>query len=105
MTGAPKHAAMRILASLEADPRGVYAGAWGRIAADGTLALAVVIRSVLLHGATATIGTGGGITILSDPEAEWRELEVKADRGLRAIGVRDPFPAASPRSPGLVVRD
>ena len=97
MTGAPKHAAMRILAGLEAGPRGVYAGAWGRVAADGTLALAVVIRSVLLHGTTATIGTGGGITILSDPESEWRELEVKAARGLRAIGVREPFPAPSPR--------
>jgi para-aminobenzoate synthetase component 1 len=95
MTGAPKHAAMRILAGLEAGPRGVYAGSWGRIGADGTLALAVVIRSVLLHGTTATIGTGGGITILSDPAAEWRELEVKAARMLRSIGVRDPFPAAA----------
>ncbi|RIX28869.1 anthranilate synthase component I family protein [Amnibacterium setariae] len=93
MTGAPKRSAMRILADLEAGPRGVYSGAWGRFGADGTAHLAVVIRSVLLHGRTAVIGTGGGITILSDPAREWRELEVKAARVLRAIGVRDPFPA------------
>ncbi|WP_345480160.1 anthranilate synthase component I family protein [Amnibacterium soli] len=94
MTGAPKHAAMRLLAELEAGPRDVYAGAWGRLGVDGTIALAVVIRSVLLHGTTATIGTGGGITILSDPAAEWRELELKATCALAAIGVRDPFPSA-----------
>ena len=96
MTGAPKHAAMRLLAALEAGPRDVYAGAWGRLGVDGTIALSVVIRSVLLHGTTATIGTGGGITILSDPAAEWREVELKAARMLRAIGVRDPFPPRDP---------
>jgi len=96
MTGAPKHPAMRILHALEAGPRDVYAGAWGRLGVDGTVAIAVVIRSVLLHGTTATIGTGGGITILSDPPSEWRELELKAARMLRAIGGRDPFPPRGP---------
>jgi para-aminobenzoate synthetase component 1 len=86
MTGAPKHAAVRILAGLEGGPRGVYSGVWGRVSVDRTIDLSVVIRSIVLHGTTATIGTGGGVTILSDPAEEWRETEVKAAALLDVLG-------------------
>ncbi len=86
MTGAPKRSAMRILAGLERGPRGVYSGCWGRISVDGSLDLAVVIRSAVVRGRTATIGTGGGITALSDPAAEWDEIVLKARPLVAALG-------------------
>jgi anthranilate/para-aminobenzoate synthase component I len=86
MTGAPKRAAMQVLQQLEGGHRGVYSGIWGRVPLDGTAELAVVIRSVILTPGRATIGTGGGITALSDPEDEWLEIELKARPMLFAIG-------------------
>ncbi|MFD1722993.1 anthranilate synthase component I family protein [Amnibacterium endophyticum] len=90
MTGTPKRSAVTILRDLERGPRGVYSGAAGRISADGTIDLAVVIRSVVLHGGTATIGAGGGITILSDPAEEEAEVRLKARPLLAACGVVAP---------------
>lgn len=87
MTGTPKRSAVRLLRDLEGGPRGVYAGAAGRVGADGAVELAVVIRSVLLHGDVATIGAGGGITILSDPDEEEAEVRLKARPLLAACGV------------------
>jgi len=87
MTGAPKIAAMRILHEVENGPRGIYSGAFGWLGADGTCELAMVIRSIVIDDEGASIGTGGGITIDSDPEFELEETKVKAAAGLRALGV------------------
>ncbi|GAA1505470.1 anthranilate synthase component I family protein [Agromyces terreus] len=84
MTGAPKHSAMRILHELEGGPRGVYSGAFGYLAIDGAVDLAMVIRSIVLGPSGASIGTGGGITALSVAEEEIEETRVKA-RALLAI--------------------
>jgi para-aminobenzoate synthetase component 1 len=86
MTGAPKRSAMQVLDQLEGGRRGVYSGVWGRLPLDGTAELAVVIRSLILTPGRATIGSGGGITALSDPEEEWREIVLKAGPMLFAIG-------------------
>lgn len=86
MTGAPKHSAMRILHELEAGPRGVYSGAWGHIGLDGAVDLAVVIRSAVVGPDSVTVGTGGGITALSDAAEEWAEIETKAAPVLAALG-------------------
>jgi para-aminobenzoate synthetase component 1 len=86
MTGAPKRRAMQILAELEQGPRGVYAGAFGRFGADGSLDAAMVIRSIVLDAHGARIGTGGGITILSDPDEEVEETRVKARALLTVLG-------------------
>jgi anthranilate synthase component 1 len=86
MTGAPKVAAMRILASLEKGPRGIYSGAFGWIGFDGACELAMVIRSIVIDADGASIGTGGGITIDSDPQAELDEMKLKAAPALRALG-------------------
>ncbi|WP_426624087.1 anthranilate synthase component I family protein [Leifsonia sp. McL0607] len=90
MTGAPKLSAMRILAGLEGGPRGVYAGCFGVLAADGSADLAMVIRSLRFRDGTVTVGAGGGITALSVPEEELDEVRVKADALLRAAGLRAP---------------
>jgi para-aminobenzoate synthetase component 1 len=84
MTGAPKHSAMRILHGLEGGPRGVYSGAFGYLAVDGSVDLAMVIRSIVLGPGGASIGTGGGITALSVAEEEIEETRVKA-RALLAV--------------------
>lgn len=87
MTGAPKISAMTILDRLEAGPRGVYSGAFGYFSADGAVDLAMVIRSILIDPAGASIGTGGGITALSVAEDEVEETRIKAAALLAALGV------------------
>lgn len=87
MTGAPKISAMRILHRLEQGPRGVYAGAFGYLGLDGSLDLAMVIRSIVLTPAGASIGTGGGITALSSPAEEVEETRLKAGPLLAVLGI------------------
>ena len=78
MTGAPKLAAMALLARIERARRGLYAGALGYLDARGGCDLAVVIRSGFLAGGRIALHTGGGIVADSDAAAEWVEAEAKA---------------------------
>jgi para-aminobenzoate synthetase/4-amino-4-deoxychorismate lyase len=82
VTGAPKASSMKIIRSLEDEPRGVYCGAVGLVAPPGEPVRArfnVAIRTAVLDTATgrASYGTGGGITWDSDSDAEHAELEAK----------------------------
>jgi len=88
MTGAPKLRTMEIIEQVEATPRGLYAGAFGWICADGRADLGVVIRS-LYSGPDGVwrLGTGGGITVRSEVEEEWAETIWKRHR-LRAATPR-----------------
>lgn len=86
MTGAPKLSAMTILQGLEAAPRGVFAGCFGWVGADGRADLAMVIRSLVFHPAGAYVGAGGGITWRSEAAAEVAEVGVKARGPLAALG-------------------
>ena len=97
MTGAPKLRTMRIIDELEGGPRGVYSGAIGYLGLDGGCDLSVAIRTIVLDGATATIGAGGAIVMQSDAEEEYEEMLLKARAALRAVG-----PGADPAKPGLV---
>ena len=86
MTGAPKLRTMEIIDAVEATPRGVYAGAFGWLAADGRADLGVVIRSLLTSGdGVWTLGTGGGITVHSQVDDEYAEACWKAERLLRVF--------------------
>ena len=85
MTGAPKVSAMTILDGLEGGPRGIYSGAFGYLGRDGAVDLAMVIRSIVLGPDRVSIGTGGGITALSDPLDEVEETRVKAAALLAAL--------------------
>ncbi|QLD10462.1 anthranilate synthase component I family protein [Microbacterium oleivorans] len=86
MTGAPKLSAMTILHGLERAPRGLFAGCFGWIDAGGRGDLAMVIRSIVIDGARAYVGAGGGITWGSEPDAEVAEVAVKARAPLDALG-------------------
>ena len=85
MTGAPKIAAMQLLARLEPVRRGVYAGALGYLDARGGADLSVVIRTLLCRGRDAWLHVGGGIVLDSDPRAEWEETLAKARAPLDAL--------------------
>lgn len=87
MTGAPKISAMRILHELEQGPRGLYSGVFGYLGINGAADLAMVIRSIVVTETEATIGTGGGITSGSEPQAEFEEMQLKAAPLLRALNV------------------
>lgn len=87
MTGAPKISAMTLLHRLENGPRGIYSGAFGYFGVDGAVDLAMVIRSIVLDPAGASIGTGGGITALSNALEEIEETRIKASALLAALGV------------------
>lgn len=79
VTGAPKHAVCAHLAQAETAPRGFYCGALGWIGPGGTsFDLAMPIRTAELRGEALTYWAGGGITRLSDPAEEWREVWLKA---------------------------
>lgn len=86
MTGAPKKRAVEILQELEGHPRGLYSGAYGVWRADGSAEFAMTIRTAVVGPESLTIGVGGGITALSEPADEIREVGIKAQAFLRALG-------------------
>ena len=87
MTGAPKHRAVTLLQQMEQAPRGVYSGAWGWLGADGSLELAMTIRTAVLRDGVAEVGVGGGITWSSEPGEEIAEVGHKARKLLGVLGV------------------
>lgn len=78
ITGAPKIRAMEIIAEIEGRPRGVYCGAIGALGFDGSLDLNIAIRTIVVEAGKMELSAGGGITILSDPDAEYEETLTKA---------------------------
>jgi anthranilate synthase component 1 len=87
MTGAPKISAMSILNRLEHGPRGIYSGVFGYISVNGSVDLAMVIRSIVITPKQTTVGAGGGITAMSDAVEELAEMHLKAGALLGSIGV------------------
>ena len=78
VTGAPKRRAVEILKKLEDEPRGFYTGALGYFGYDGTARFAMGIRMAEIEGHRVRCGVGSGITIGSDPLAEFEETRAKA---------------------------
>ena len=88
MTGAPKARSLEILERLEEGPRGIYSGALGWIGLDGAADLSVVIRTLVGNAQGIwNLGSGGAITILSDPRAELEEMYLKARAPLTALSL------------------
>ncbi len=101
MTGAPKLRTMEIIDRLEGGPRGVYSGAIGYVGVEGTVDLNIVIRTIVLSSEGVSIGCGGAITHLSDPDAEYEEMRLKSLTLVRAIEAACGFPEASSRRDGV----
>jgi para-aminobenzoate synthetase/4-amino-4-deoxychorismate lyase len=80
ITGAPKTSSMRLIASIERAPRGVYCGAIGYASPGGDAAFNVAIRTATIdvERGVATYGVGGGITWDSRADDEYAEAISKA---------------------------
>jgi para-aminobenzoate synthetase component 1 len=85
VTGAPKIAALDLIAALEPVGRGASMGALGRIWPNGDLELALTIRTFAIADGALHLWVGGGIVWDSRPEAEIEESWVKARPLLAAL--------------------
>jgi anthranilate synthase component 1 len=85
VSGAPKIRAMEIIAELEPDKRGPYAGAVGYFDFSGNLDTAIAIRTIVIKGSIAHVQAGGGIVADSIPENEYQESLNKAQALFTAI--------------------
>jgi para-aminobenzoate synthetase component 1 len=84
VTGAPKHAACRLLAALEPVGRGPAMGAMGFLWPGG-LDLGLTIRTVAAADGRVHLWAGGGITWGSVPDQEVAEAHAKAAPVQRAL--------------------
>ena len=78
VSGAPKLRACEIIAELEPETRGPYAGGVGYFAPDGSLDSCIVLRTAVLKDGMMHVQAGAGIVADSDPASEQRECEAKA---------------------------
>ncbi|NUS73718.1 MAG: anthranilate synthase component I family protein [Corynebacteriales bacterium] len=84
VTGAPKRAAVELLAQLEPVGRGPAMGAIGWMTPTETT-LGLTIRTVAASQGRLHVWAGGGITIDSDPVAEVAEADAKAAPLLKVL--------------------
>ncbi len=87
VSGAPKVRAMEIIAELEPDARGPYAGMVGYFGFDGAMDTCLAIRTMVGRGNTFSVQAGAGIVADSDPAREYQETVNKASAMLRAIEI------------------
>ena len=78
VSGAPKVRAAQIIAELEPETRGAYAGGVGYFAPDGNLDSCIVLRTGVIKDGVLHVQAGAGIVADSDPAYEQRECEAKA---------------------------
>ncbi len=84
VSGAPKVRACQIIAELEPEVRGAYAGGVGYFSPDGSMDSCIVLRTAIVKDGTIHIQAGAGIVADSDPAYEQRECEAKAGALLAA---------------------
>lgn len=78
VSGAPKVRACEIIAELEADARGAYAGGVGYFSPDGNMDSCIVLRTAILQDGVMHVQAGAGIVADSEAAYEQRECEAKA---------------------------
>ena len=84
VSGAPKVRACQIIAELEPERRGAYAGGVGYFSPDGSMDSCIVLRTAVVKDGTIHVQAGAGIVADSIPEYEQRECEAKAGAILSA---------------------
>ena len=85
VSGAPKIRAMEVIADLEPDQRGVYAGSAGYVSFGGNLDMAITLRTVVVADGIAYVQAGAGVVADSRPEREFEETLEKAGAMFKAI--------------------
>lgn len=94
VSGAPKVRAMEIIAELEIDRRGAYAGAVGYVDFAGGMDTAIALRTMIYHDGVASLQAGGGIVADSTAEGEYAESYHKMRALFRAIELAEELEAA-----------
>ncbi|MBT7582534.1 MAG: anthranilate synthase component I, partial [Kordiimonadaceae bacterium] len=84
VSGAPKVRAMEIIDELEAEKRGIYAGAVGYFSADGSMDTCIVLRTAIVKDGVMYVQAGAGIVADSVAASEYAECEAKARALVRA---------------------
>lgn len=110
VSGAPKVRAMELIAELEGEKRGVYAGAVGYfgyggvrfdssqkdtdgieepdpnvVEEEGAMDTCIALRTMLVKDGVAYLQAGGGIVFDSDPYEEWVETMNKLGANMQCI--------------------
>ena len=99
VSGAPKVKAMELIAELEGEKRGVYAGAVGYfgygnvrfeddgsvVEEEGAMDTCIALRTMLVKDGVAYLQAGGGIVFDSDPYDEWQETMNKLRANMECI--------------------
>lgn len=78
VSGAPKVRACEIIAELEPETRGAYAGGVGYFSPDGSMDSCIVLRTAVVKDGVMHVQAGAGIVADSEPIYEQRECEAKA---------------------------
>lgn len=78
VSGAPKVRACEIIAELEPETRGAYAGGVGYFSPNGDMDSCIVLRTAVVKDGVMHVQAGAGIVADSNPEYEQRECEAKA---------------------------
>lgn len=99
LSGAPKHKAMQLIEKYEPQARGFYGGAAGFIGFDGSVNLAILIRSFLSIGQTLHFQAGAGIVEASNPHSELQEVNNKLAALHKAIQEATEFEDLKPIKP------
>ncbi|MGQ0553623.1 MAG: anthranilate synthase component I family protein [Planctomycetota bacterium] len=86
VTGTPKIRALEVIESLEPVRRHIYTGAIGWVGADGDLDLSVAIRVATAIAGRLLVPVGSGITLASQPAAEYDETLHKARALFEVLG-------------------
>ena len=77
LSGAPKYKAMQLIDKYENQSRGFYGGAVGIIGLDGSINLAIAIRSFVSKNNTLYYQAGAGIVFHSEEQKELQEVNNK----------------------------
>jgi anthranilate synthase component 1 len=93
VSGAPKIRAMEIIAELERDRRGFYAGCAGYVAYSGNMDMALSLRTVAVRDGTVFMQAGGGIVFDSQVDHEYQETINKMGAAMRGLEVAEQLEA------------
>jgi anthranilate synthase component 1 len=85
VSGAPKIRAMEIIAEMEPEKRGPYAGAAGYFSFSGNMDMAIAIRTMVVNKGVAYVQAGAGIVYDSVPSREYEESMNKSRALLKAL--------------------
>ncbi|MBK50555.1 MAG: anthranilate synthase component I [SAR202 cluster bacterium] len=85
VSGAPKIRAMEIIAELEPENRGAYAGAVGYFSYSGDMDTAILLRTIVLKDGVGYVQAGGGIVADSNIDEEYQETIGKSKAMIEAI--------------------